>query len=233
MSLVLMVLAPVLALAYLLRHAGRPEGQESWAASVVKTAATACLPLAALTDPDFPSQPAPTETLVLAGLALGALGDFALSRPGTRAFLAGMAAFALGHLAYVAAFRLQALADGFAGPSPGQIAALAGLAALVLPLGVWLAARAGALRPAVLGYALVIGLMAGFALVLPPGPGVALQQAGVALFLLSDTLLALRLFRTTDPAQRRRLSFAVWPSYWIGQALILIGTVQHFLPADG
>ena len=49
------------------------------------------------------------------GLALGALGDFALSRRGQAAFLAGMAAFALGHLAYAAAFwgramSMQALA---------------------------------------------------------------------------------------------------------------------------
>lgn len=227
-SFVLLAAAAGLSLVYLARYAGRPEGQESWGASLTKTAATALLPLAALTDPDFAHSP--PMALVLAGLALGALGDFALSRPGTRAFLAGMAAFAAGHLAYVAAFSLQAAEDGFAGPTQGQILALFALAAVVLPLGLWLSARAGALRPAVIGYALVIGLMAGFALMLPPGPGVAVQQAGVALFLLSDTLLALRLFRTSDPRRRKVLALAVWPSYWIGQALILLGTGLHFLP---
>ena len=44
---------------------------------------------------------------IVAGLALGALGDFALARPGTAAFLAGMAAFALGHLAYAGGFLLR------------------------------------------------------------------------------------------------------------------------------
>ena len=39
-------------------------------------------------------------TLVVPGLALGALGDFFLTRRAEAAFLAGMGAFAAGHLAY-------------------------------------------------------------------------------------------------------------------------------------
>ena len=39
--------------------------------------------------------------LLIAALALSAVGDFALSRPGSKAFLIGMIAFAAAHLAYI------------------------------------------------------------------------------------------------------------------------------------
>lgn len=88
---VLLPIAAAAALAYaVLRH--RPEGDAL--RSLVKTASVACLALAALA--------AGAPPAIAAGLALGALGDWFLSRPGDRAFLAGMAAFGAGHLAYAA-----------------------------------------------------------------------------------------------------------------------------------
>ncbi len=42
--------------------------------------------------------------LLFAGLVLGAVGDVALLAPGKRGFLVGLAAFLLGHLAYLGAF---------------------------------------------------------------------------------------------------------------------------------
>ena len=79
----------------------------------------------------------------------------------------------------------------------------------------------------VLGYALVIGLMAASALILPANMGRDLIQTGVAFFLLSDTLLALRLF-ASPPWAKKPLDLAVWLSYWLGQALILWGSLDYW-----
>lgn len=153
--------------------------------------------------------------LVLMGLALGALGDFLLSRPGERAFLAGMGAFGLGHLAYAACFWGQgtgAPALSFAIP----------LIALALSTEAWLAPKTGTLRWPVRAYVVIITLMALAALTLPQGFGVTL--AGALLFVLSDALLALDLF-VLPPGARARPSIQrlLWAAYWSGQALILIG----------
>ncbi|WP_237684953.1 lysoplasmalogenase [Szabonella alba] len=181
--------------------------------SAVKTAAVGGLAvLAALLVAPWP---------ITAGLALGALGDLALSRPGNRAFLAGMAAFALGHLAYAQWFLGQA-----APPDALRLAAMAGLLALSLSTQGWLLPHTGALRPAVAAYVAVICAMGLAALASPNIPALA----GAALFILSDLLLALALFRPVTPARRRSLSLALWPAYWLGQALILAGAVFGALP---
>ncbi len=64
------------------------------------------------------------------GLALGAAGDLFLALRGPRLFLAGMAAFGLGHLAYAAGLVLRSAEIGFDGLSAGEAAALAVLVAL-------------------------------------------------------------------------------------------------------
>lgn len=204
----LWALAALAALWFWAAHAGRGE---SAAASIVKTTSTAALALAGL------ASGAPGG--IVAGLALGAVGDFALSRPGTRWFLAGMAAFAAGHLAYALAF-LTAFGP-VSTPGPVGWAMLAAIAALVLSTEFWLAPHTGALRWPVRGYALVIGAMAAAAVLLPPGMGWV--QAGVALFLASDVILALRMFRLKGETARLRASRTLWPAYWGGQALILCG----------
>jgi uncharacterized membrane protein YhhN len=204
----LWALAALAALWFWAAHAGR---SESATASIVKTTSTAALALAGW------AMGAPGG--IVAGLALGAAGDFALSRPGTRWFLAGMAAFAAGHLAYVAAF-LTAFGP-LSPPGPVGWAMLAGIAALVLSTEVWLAPHTGALRWPVRGYAGVIGTMAAAAVLLPPGMGWV--QTGVALFLASDLILALRMFRLKGETNRLRASRTLWPAYWGGQALILWG----------
>jgi uncharacterized membrane protein YhhN len=204
----LWALAGLAAVWFWVAHAGRADSAQ---ASAVKTTSTAALALAGW------AMGAPGG--IVAGLALGAVGDFALSRPGTRWFLAGMGAFATGHLAYVAAF-LTAFGPLIA-PGPVGWAMLAAIAALVLSTEVWLAPHTGALRWPLRGYALVIGTMAAAAGLLPPGFG--LMQMGVALFLASDLILALRLFRLKGEAARLRAARMLWPAYWAGQALILGG----------
>lgn len=219
MAATYLTLGVLLALAYLAQIAtGRP-GEGHALRSATKTAATLAL-VAAGVAIDAPG-------LIVLGLALGAAGDFLLSRPGQRMFLAGMAAFAAGHLAYVAAFWTRAVELGPLPPLSAYAPLLAALAAAVLALGLWLSAKAGPLRLPVLGYAGIIGLMAASALVLPARTGERTLQTGVALFLLSDTLLALRLFRA-PPGARKWLDLTVWPSYWLGQGLILGGAVAYW-----
>lgn len=206
------VLAAVAALWFWVAHAGRGE---SAAASAVKTASTAALAAAGIV--------AGAPAGIVAGLALGAAGDFALSRPGTRWFLAGMVAFAAGHLGYAAAFLA-----GFgpvAAPGPGGWVVLAVVAVLVGSTEVWLAPHTGHLRVPVRLYGLVIGAMTAAAVLLPEGAGQARMQAGAALFLLSDLMLALRLFRLREAGARMVASRLLWPAYWGGQALILWGAL--------
>ena len=215
MALALALIATVCAVFYGLRFAATEEGHHGWTGTLIKAASTALLAVAGLL--------IEAPWLVCLGLAVGAVGDLALARPGKGTFLAGMAAFAIGHLVYVAAFWDGARQLGSLAPSAGQGASLGLLALFILPLGLWLSSRAGDLRLPVLGYSLIIGLMAAVALLLPAQAGRGLLWTGVALFLLSDTLLALRLFVAREPAHRKTLGLAVWPAYWVGQVLILIG----------
>lgn len=167
------------------------------------------------------------------GLALGAAGDLFLALRGPRLFLAGMAAFGLGHLAYAAGLVLRSAEIGFDGISAGEGAALAVLAALCLSTEAWLAPRTGALRGPVRAYVGLIGLMGLAAIMLPAGAGQAELRIGAALFIASDALLALRLFVVRDPALQRALSRGLWPAYWLGQALIGWGAVLLWPPTAG
>lgn len=202
---VLLPLAAAAALAYaVLRH--RPEGDAL--RSLVKTASVASLALAALG--------AGAPPAIAAGLALGALGDWFLSRPGSRAFLAGMAAFGAGHLAYAVQF--QAWGGGWP-----PAAAATGFVALALSTELWLAPHAGALRWPVRGYIALIAVMALLAMTVSGRPVVVL---GAALFVASDLLLAIERF---TPKGRRiaGIGLAVWVLYWTGQALILTGSLPE------
>ena len=220
---VFLAVGPLAALIYLIAFAGRPEGQHSWTGSAVKTLSTAALAIVGL------SGGAPG--LITAGLALGALGDFALSRPGKPAFVAGMAAFAAGHLAYALAFWQRGGLLGGPAFGPGPVAALAVLALLLASTEVWLAPRTGALRWPVRAYGLVIGAMAASVTILPANPGAAPLTFGAALFLASDILLALRIFVARKPTTQCALNLALWPAYWLGQALILFGgSLYWFFP---
>ncbi len=203
----LFALSALAMLAYGLRFAGGEPGK-ALAPALLKTSPVALLAICAALSGVL--------WTILAGLILGALGDFLLARPSEKAFLAGMGAFALGHLAYAAGF-----APGF--PKGRDWAVLATLALLILSTELWLAPHTGALRWPVRLYGLVIGAMAAAAVLMAPRPGGGLVQTGAALFVLSDLLLALALFTCAASPARRVLSLALWPLYWGGQALILAG----------
>ena len=176
----------------------------SLAKTVVKALSVAPLALAA----EFLDAPWP----VALGLALGSAGDIFLSLKGERSFLAGMAAFAAGHLAYAAAF-VQA---GAAVPGP---AILAPIVLLGLSTEFWLAPHTGSLRWPVRGYVIVILVMAAAGFGLPAGP----VTVGVALFVLSDLILAIDLFRFGPDRPHIGRARLLWAAYWSGQCLILTG----------
>ena len=147
------------------------------------------------------------------GLAFGALGDvFLAMEPGMLPF--GIAAFGLGHLVYIGLFARIRMRDGGRG-GWSHVAALA-LAAYGVVVLSWLQPYFGDLRVAASVYNAIIVVMTILALV-GRAPGLAL--AGALLFLVSDSVLAVRLFTGY-------LSWAgpvVWVTYYLGQAGIALG----------
>jgi uncharacterized membrane protein YhhN len=225
-SLVLAGLALGLAVAYGLRFAGT-EAKGAVGAGV-KTASTGFLALALAFVPGDG-----WFWLIPLGLGLGALGDFCLALKGERMFLAGVGAFGLGHLAYVGGFLLHSAELGFDGVSFGEGIVLVGLLGLLVSTEVWLAPRTGKLQGPVRVYVGLIGLMGFAALLLPAGPGQAVLRGGAALFVASDLMLAVQMFVAREEGSRRRLSLALWPAYWAGQALIAWGAVLFWGVGQG
>lgn len=171
--------------------------------SLVKTGSVALLALVAL------GQGAP---LLALALALGALGDFALSRAGDRWLLAGMAAFGGAHLVYV----LLLVGVGVVLPPVPWVLALLGF---VLFMAVRLWRRAGPLRVAVMSYVVLIAIMGLSAMSV--APLLPLAAVAAALFILSDALLSEELFGDRDVAPAWR-PYVIWASYWVAQLLFLL-----------
>lgn len=140
---------------------------------------------------------------VLAALVLSLLGDALLLSRRRAAFLAGLGAFLLAHLAYAAAFLGRG--ERLAWPAP----VLAAAVALILR---WLWPRLGGLRGPVVAYALVIAAMVWLALGMAP----AAVRLGAVLFFLSD--LAVARDRFVAPGLANRL--VGLPLYYAGQLLL-------------
>ncbi len=155
---------------------------------------------------------------VLLGLVLGAVGDVALLGSSNRAFLAGLVAFLLGHLAYViACIHRVGPADalGLAGVLAAAPAAV-GIGALA-----WLWPRLGSMRIPVIVYvavivAMVIGAIAVARSNALPAPSRELLVTGAVLFFASDLAVARDKFVGKSFANR------AWglPAYYAGQLLI-------------
>jgi len=152
---------------------------------------------------------------LVVGAALGLVGDIALMGDGEVAFMIGLGAFSLGHLAYA----VSALYVGF---DPAW--ALVGVVYIVALLSFRFATRtvAGARRlggsvlaGAVVFYACVISAM----VVTAWGSAVALAGVGAMAFAASDWVLGHERF--VGPIPGGRLSVMV--PYHIGQALLIVG----------
>jgi len=210
----LLPLAAAFALAYL-PLAARPVSKMR---SITKTLAVALLALAAVSGAG--------SVLLAVALALCALGDWLLSRDGDGAFMAGIGAFAAGHLAYVALFVTHPLADPARLLQAPQIGIIAGFALLGLAMVALLAPRARTLKAAVLGYIPVI-LGMGVAVLVLPGQGALVRALPAALaFVVSDLVLAFETFVLGDDHPLRRITpYLIWPLYWGAQAGFLVAFV--------
>lgn len=169
---------------------------------------------------------------IMAGMALGFLGDLFMAeviRVPFNYVLAGIGAFGLGHVAYIAGMIDFSSAAGYDDP----------VARWPVLIG-WLLAGAGgwymivfrtrhrtALHLAALPYSLLLAATAGFA------SGLALQNSafifmaiGAALFLLSDLILAAQLFNNL---RFRYISDVVWFTYSPGQMLIVLSVALYMM----
>jgi uncharacterized membrane protein YhhN len=157
---------------------------------------------------------------VVAALAFGLLGDVGLMFSEGRTdppFIAGLAAFLIGHLWYIIAFTRVGLRglDIVAG-----VLVVAGIAGLALP-----AVLRGAAASAGPGFALVV---AGYSAVLSAmtvlgvGTGLVATAIGAVLFLSSDTLIARDRFVERVPSG----PLLVIVTYHLAQFLILIGLIR-------
>lgn len=178
----------------------------SWWKTLLKA-----LPVAALIVGAYANFAAP---LVIAALALSLVGDIALSRPGDRAFLVGLVGFALAHVAYIVHF--YDLAHGL---PPMLVAVILGV--LALSTEVWLSPYTGKFKWAVRTYVVLIALMGLMASAMPARD---LAVTGAFLFILSDLLLAIQLFRLEKRSFFNvPISVVLWLAYLLAQVAIVIG----------
>jgi hypothetical protein len=161
--------------------------------------------------------------LVAVGMTLGWVGDLFMAGvlPLRQPVLGGIAAFGLGHVAYIAALLRLAAQAGLTAPGPLWGAWVAWL--IVGGAGWYLVVLRGhkpdALRWAALPYALLLASTAGFATSLAlQVPALVPVALGGALFLLSDLILAGELF---GGLRSPLIGDAVWLLYGPAQALIV------------
>ncbi len=159
---------------------------------------------------------------VAIGLLAGSAGGYLLNQPG--GFLFGMIAFAIGHGLYVATFWSWQRT-----PAPLLLLPIVAYLAVVLKL--MLAGSgpgAGPLTVPVVFYVGIIGAMIWRAAAIAAddtlnGFGRWGALAGALLFAFSDTLIGLNKFASPLPG----VSYPILLTYWGGQLLIAVTTVQR------
>lgn len=183
----------------------------TWPRSIIKTIPLLAFSLAAYLGGG--------SAYLVVGLFLSALGDFGLSRDGDGPFLYGLSAFALAHLLYILHFLGLSDAPIYDAFTTAPIPALV-LVGLMVSTELWLATHTGHLQWPVRIYVIIIGVMGLTALALPFG----LTVVGAGLFIVSDVILAISLFRMSDTYHHRlKAGYAIWGFYIAGQVLILLG----------
>jgi uncharacterized membrane protein YhhN len=183
--------------------------------TIVKTGSVALLGLL----PAIEGGPA----LLVAALALSAIGDACLAQDGEKAFLAGLASFLLAHVAYVALFWTTGGGIGEIVAQPSRIVvALALTAAVGLILSrLWPAIEA-AMRPPVALYCVAILAMGLSSL---SGLG-AVVVAGAVLFMASDAILAAgRFLLPQDDPRQGWIRPLVWLLYYAAQLVLTLSFI--------
>lgn len=159
--------------------------------------------------------------LLVAALALSALGDAFLSRDGDKAFLGGLGSFLAAHLAY--AFLFVVAGSGLSAFTQTPWHIVAGLIMAVFAIGMLrlLWPRIGPdLKVPVAVYVAAIFAMGVTALT----TGNPLVIAGAVLFMASDALLAIERF-LAELVERHRtwMRYTVWALYYLAQLAITLG----------
>jgi uncharacterized membrane protein YhhN len=162
---------------------------------------------------------------VAAGMGCGFAGDLIMAElfPLPENVLFGMLAFGIGHGCYIKAFAGRGRDAGLTAPGTRRVAlGVAWSVALIGWLGLVRNPKIGAaLNYGALAYALLLASMSGAAAALAAQDRRYLRPAiGGGLFLLSDMILASRLFRG---AHFEQIGDVVWLTYISGQALIVDG----------
>ena len=156
--------------------------------------------------------------LLVAALALGALGDLSLAFDGERAFIGGVAAFLFAHVAYV--LLLISIADpSIAFAAPWRIVAGGLIAVLTLGVLVRLWKPAGRLALPIGLYVLLFMALVCVTLGLQP----PLVFRGASLFMLSDLVLTMRKYWTgPDHPMDGAAGCVVWVTYYAAQVILTL-----------
>jgi uncharacterized membrane protein YhhN len=156
--------------------------------------------------------------LLVAALMVGALGDACLAYEGETAFIAGLTAFLVSHLAYAALF-WPSIDPGLLVSSAWRYTA-AWIFVVLMGMMLFVLRRpTGRLAIPVTVYAVAIVAMALSALAVKP----ILPSAGAALFVMSDTALAIQTFLVKrDAPVMARLKLFVWGAYYTAQLVFTL-----------
>jgi len=156
--------------------------------------------------------------IILAGLVACAVGDiFLLARKSQALFMAGMAAFALGHLVYLGAFL------PYEGPGQGAVDWMIDGAIILggLLFYRWLKPNLPKAMSWPVGiYTAIILLMVLNAMDLPLSRPLVFAMIGAGMFAVSDMFVARDRFVTRDPLN----ALAITPLYFGAQALFALST---------
>ncbi len=148
--------------------------------------------------------------LVLLALAFSWIGDLLLTYASRPAFLSGLVAFLLGHVAFSFAFGVLGVDARFAGAAA---VVLAIAAAIVWR---WLRPFVGDMAGPVVAYIVVISVMVVMAAGAYGSGATALVPIGAALFFLSDIAVARNQFVSSGVANR----VVGLPLYYLAQILL-------------
>jgi uncharacterized membrane protein YhhN len=204
-----LLLACTAAAVYLPMQARAP----SWRRTVAKTAGVALLAVLAIIEQG--------PWLLVAALALSAVGDACLAHDGERPFLAGLASFLAGHLAYLALFVAVGQGLGLLTAEPWRLAldAVVTLAALLLLRRLFPAVGTDLRVPVGVYVAAILAMMFAASTVADP-----LVVGGAALFVVSDAILATQKFLLREGSRHHAWAGpAVWVLYFLAQTAITLG----------
>ncbi|RUX26721.1 lysoplasmalogenase [Mesorhizobium sp. M7A.F.Ca.US.011.01.1.1] len=159
--------------------------------------------------------------LLVAALALSAVGDAFLSRDGEKAFLGGLASFLVAHIVYVALFLRSGGGLGVLGAEPWRGAIALAMAVFVVIVLAALWRRVGpSLRIPITVYIAAI-LAMGISALTTSNMWVI---GGAVLFMVSDGLLATEKFLVAAISPHRAwMRFAVWALYYAAQFATTLG----------